>query len=127
MDKNTAHSVVKRKILVVDDDEGILDAFQAMLENDTYTVEIMANGENLLSLPAHDLPDLIILDVLLSGIDGRNICKVLKNDPLTKNIPLIMITAQPNAEKSIRDAKADDYLKKPFEMDELLKKVAKYI
>jgi DNA-binding response OmpR family regulator len=98
-----------------------------MLENDTYTVEIMANGENLLSLPAHDLPDLIILDVLLSGIDGRNICKVLKNDPLTKNIPLIMITAQPNAEKSIRDAKADDYLKKPFEMDELLKKVAKYI
>jgi CheY-like chemotaxis protein len=115
------------KILVVDDDEGILDAFRAMLENEKYIVEVSVNGETLLSLPRSSLPDLIILDVLLSGIDGRDICKELKKDPVTKKIPLIMISAYPNAEKSVKEVNADDYLKKPFEMEELLQKVAKYL
>jgi DNA-binding response OmpR family regulator len=127
MGKKSADAVLRRRILIVDDDEGILEAFRAMLEGDEYEVVVTPNGEELLSLSKNILPDLIILDVLLSGIDGRDICKAFKNDPTTKDIPLIMISAHPNAEESVREVNADDYLKKPFEMDELLQKVAKYL
>jgi DNA-binding response OmpR family regulator len=98
-----------------------------MLEIEKYSVEVFQNGETLLTLSQESLPDLIILDVLLSGIDGRDICRELKSNPLTKKIPLIMISAHPNAEKSVREAKADDYLQKPFELEDLLIKIKKYI
>jgi CheY-like chemotaxis protein len=116
---------MNKKVLVIDDDEGILSAFEAVLEGE-YTVETFSNPELLQTLHEKNLPDLILLDVLLSGADGRDICKQLKNNPLTKNIPIIMISAHPGAAKTIKKAGADDYVAKPFEMDELLQKIAKY-
>lgn len=118
--------MAKKKVLVVDDDEGILAAFDAMLEAEGYAVDTFSRAESLQSLDKHSLPDLILLDVLLSGTDGREVCKALKSDPLTKAIPIIMISAHPGAGQSIKKAGADDYLAKPFEMDVLLNKIAKY-
>ena len=117
-----------KKILVVDDDPDILDALRFMLEDSGYEVKTTEKGEYAENL--HDtnggLPDVIILDVLLSGKDGRLICQKLKSQEETKRIPIIMISAHPNAKYSVSAVGADDFLAKPFDMDELLAKIAKY-
>lgn len=113
------------KILVVDDDEGILDAFQAMLESVGYDVVVSSDGSFLQDLSGKNIPDLILLDVLLSGKDGREICRVLKSQQLTKKIPVIMVSAHPGVEKSVKEAGADDFLEKPFEMGDMLTTVEK--
>ena len=116
-----------KKILVVDDDEGILEGFQALLENEKYIVITASSGQSFKTLIKSDQPDLILLDVLLSGEDGRDICRELKSNEATKTIPIIMISAHPKAEKTTKEAGADAYLAKPFEMDDLLTLIRKYI
>ena len=117
-----------KKILVVDDDPDILDALQFMLEDAGYEVTTTEKGDYAENL--HDtnggLPDVIILDVLLSGKDGRLICQRLKDQEETRHIPIIMISAHPNARQSVKAVGADDFVAKPFDMDELLAKIAKY-
>ena len=117
-----------KKILVVDDDPDILDALQMLLEFAGYEVKTSEKGEYAENL--HDtnggLPDLIILDVLLSGKDGRLICQKLKSQRDTKHIPIIMISAHPNAKQSVSAVGANDFIAKPFDMDEFLAMVVKY-
>lgn len=117
-----------KKIIVVDDNPDILDALQFMLEYAGYEVKTTEKGEYAENL--HDmnggLPDVIILDVLLSGKDGRLICQKLKSQEETKHIPIIMISAHPNARQSVTAVGADNFAAKPFDMDELLGKIAKY-
>jgi DNA-binding response OmpR family regulator len=118
-----------KTIAVVDDDPDILDALQMTLEDGGYHVTTTEKGEYAENLPHmnENLPDLIILDVLLSGRDGRTICQKLKSQQATRHIPVIMISAHPNAKQSVKDVGADDFLAKPFEVDELLAMVAKYL
>ena len=117
-----------KKILVVDDDPDILDALRFMLEDSGYEVKTTEKGEYAENL--HDtnggLPDVIILDVLLSGKDGRLICQKLKSQEETQRIPIIMISAHPNAKQSVSAVGADDFMATPFDMDELLATIAKY-
>jgi DNA-binding response OmpR family regulator len=117
-----------KKILVVDDDPDILDAFQFMLKDAGYEVKTTEKGEYAENLRDTNggLPDVIILDVLLSGKDGRLICQKLKSQEETKHIPIIMISAHPHAKYSVTAAGADDFMAKPFDMDELLATIAKY-
>ena len=117
-----------KKILVVDDDPDILDALRFLLEDAGYEVKTTEKGEYAENLRDTNggLPDVIILDVLLSGKDGRLICQKLKNQEDTKRIPIIMISAHPNAKQSVSAVGADDFIAKPFDMDELLAKIAKY-
>jgi DNA-binding response OmpR family regulator len=120
---------MNKKILVVDDDQDILDAIRFVLEEEGYTVTTTDKGEYVENL--HDknggLPALILLDVLLSGKDGRLICKKLKSNKETKKIPIIMISAHPSAKKSIKKVGANEFLAKPFQVDELLRMVKKYV
>ncbi len=116
-----------KKILVIDDDEGILAAFEAMLTGEGYSVETSSTVYPLLSLTKDNTPDLVLLDVLLSGADGRDICKQLKHQSFTKHIPIIMVSAALNMEKSVMESSADDFITKPFEINDLLDKVKKYI
>lgn len=118
---------MSKKVYVIDDDEGLLAAFEAMLDSAGYSVVTCSDADCLNELTSNNLPNLILLDVLLSGIDGRDICKKLKSQNLTKNIPVIMVSAHPSASKSIQKVGANDFLAKPFEMNELLEKVAQYI
>ena len=117
-----------KKILVVDDDPDILDALRFLLEDAGYEVKTTEKGEYAENLPDTNggLPDVIILDVLLSGKDGRLICQKLKSQEDTKLIPIIMISAHPNAKQSVKAVGADDFLAKPFDMDELLAKIAQH-
>lgn len=114
------------KILVIDDDEGILDGFQAILESEGYEVQTSADSDIILRLDDKTLPDIIFLDVLLSGKDGRELCKQLKQNPLTAKIPIIMTSAHPNIRESVIQSGAEEYLQKPFEMDHLLNLVKIY-
>jgi DNA-binding response OmpR family regulator len=116
-------------ILVVDDDLDILDAVRFMLEDEGYQVQTSEKGDYAESL--HDgnggLPDLILLDVLLSGKDGRTICHTLKTRDETKHIPIVMLSAHPDAEHSVKVVGADAFVAKPFTIDLLLDTIAKLL
>jgi|SRR5579859_2223535 len=117
----------QKKILVIDDELDILEFLQELLEQEDYTVVTIDKAEYLEKLHDEGLPDLILLDVLLSGKDGREIVKHLKSQQETRHIPVIMFSAHPSAEGTARAAGADDFVAKPFELDELLEKVAHYL
>jgi len=112
-----------QQILIVDDDPDILDALQFVLEDAGYTVQSSQSGEDAEAIiRAKLLPRLIILDVLLSGKDGRDICRKLKLNKLTKLIPVMMISAHPAIKKSVFAAGADAFISKPFNITDLLQK-----
>ena len=117
----------RKKILVVDDEPDILEFLQLILEEEGYAVLTSDKGEYLEQLHNGGLPDLILLDVLLSGKDGREIVKYLKSQQETKHIPVIMFSAHPSAEETARQAGAEDFLEKPFDIDVLLTKVTRFL
>ncbi len=120
---------MSKKILAIDDDSDILNAIQYTLEDAGYKVKTSEKGENAENLHGtkNGLPNLIILDVLLSGKDGRDICKKLKSQKETKHIPIIMISANPHAKESSIEVGANDFLSKPFDIDNLIHMIEKYI
>jgi DNA-binding response OmpR family regulator len=111
------------KILVVDDDLDILVVMEILLSMKGYEVEVTAKWENTFDKIDTFKPDLILLDVLISGNDGRVLCKQLKSDPEKKNIPVIMFSAHPSAAATIKEYGANDFIAKPFEVNELVQKV----
>ncbi len=117
----------KKKILVVDDEPDILEFLQVILEEEGYAVLTSEKGEFLEQLHNGGLPDLILVDVLLSGKDGREIVKHLKSQEETKHIPVIMFSAHPSAEQTAREAGAEDFIAKPFEIDEMLAKIGNHL
>lgn len=115
-------------ILVVDDDESILEVVQIVLESEGYEVQTATNSAFLQQLTTQPvLPDLILLDVLLSGEDGREISQQLKADAQLQHIPVIMLSAHSGASKMADIGGADAFLEKPFDVDVLLDTVQRYI
>jgi CheY-like chemotaxis protein len=114
-----------KKIMIADDDPGIVDAIGIMLEYEGYEVTSTMNGATVLNLN-QEYPDLLLLDIWMSGTDGRDVCKALKERADTKNIPIIMISASKDIEQSAYDAGADDFLAKPFEMNDLIEKIERF-
>lgn len=114
------NNIIKR-ILIADDDPGIVDAVQMILEFHGYEVSFTHNGNDVLSITEY--PDLLLLDIWMSGCDGRDVCRALKTNKDTMHIPVLMISASKDIRQSALDAGADDFLAKPFDMDELLAKV----
>ena len=115
--------MAKHKILVIDDDQDILDAIRFTLEDEGYLVETSKNAGMIDDMSENNIPSLIILDVLLEGDDGRQISRKLKGNPVTKNIPVILVSADTAAKKYFSYSKASDFLSKPFDIDELLSKI----
>lgn len=113
-----------KKIMVADDDTGILDAVSIMLEYEGYAVQCTPDGAELVAMTS-GFPDLLLLDIWMSGIDGRDICKQLKQQPFSAQMPIVMISASNDIERSALEAGADDFLAKPFDMDALLEKIKK--
>ncbi len=124
MNKHSS-STNKKKILVADDDTAILHVMTLMLEDDGYEVTSTLDGETVQKVQ-NELPDLVLLDIWMSGIDGKEICKQLKSQKKTKHIPIIMISANKDTRDIAKEAGADDFIAKPFEMQDLLAKVEKY-
>ena len=115
-----------KRIMIVDDDPAILDSIGLLLEFEGYEVKTTSNAASLLAMEA-ELPDLLLLDIWMSGTDGRDICKQLKQNTSTRNIPIVLISASREIERSAKEAGANDFLSKPFDARDLLQKVEKHI
>jgi len=113
------------KILVADDEEDVLNLVSMNLKNAGFTVIQAVDGKEALSKARSQLPSLMVLDLMLPEMSGLEVCKVLKGDPVTSKIPLIMLTAK--AEEVDRivglELGADDYMTKPFSPRELVLRV----
>lgn len=120
---------MSKKILIIDDDIDILDALQLLLEDKGYDINVNSKGEYAEKLieGKKELPDLIVLDIMLGNKDGRIICKQLKSSNRTKHIPIILVSAQSNSKKSSLDVGANFFLAKPFESNTLIKTIENYL
>jgi len=111
----------KKKVLIADDNKFMLDALQEIIEIGGYRAEVAdVHGPFELS---SELPDLILMDIKMSGKDGRVICRELKSKSKTKNIPIILLSASHQLHDSALEAGADVFIAKPFSMNELLEKI----
>jgi CheY-like chemotaxis protein len=115
-----------KRIMVADDDPAILDVMRMMLEFEGYEVLTTLNGAAVLKMET-EFPDLLLLDIRMSGADGRDICRKLKQSERTSKIPVVLVSAGKDIEQSAIEAGANDFIAKPFEMIELLHKVEKNI
>lgn len=113
-------------IVVADDDPDILDAMKMMLEFYNFKVEIISDGVVVPKLKKIR-PKLLLLDIYMSGADGRKICKELKSQSETRDIPVIMISASCELRRSMQESGANDCLEKPFNMEDLITKIGKYV
>lgn len=121
-------SVRQKTILVVDDEPDIVLSIAAILEDAGYAVKTVGRSDTLAQHLREDgQPDLILLDMLLSGRHGSDIARELKQQPTTRNIPILMLSAHPDAEQEARTAGANGFIAKPFDLDDLLAKVASYV
>ena len=113
-----------RRILAVDDDNDILEVLQFILEDSGYEVETLSDGHYLLDTIRRNTPDLILLDIMLGNMDGRELCKEVKSLEITHNIPIILISASHNISNSMSHAGApNDFIAKPFDINNLLNKI----
>jgi two-component system, OmpR family, phosphate regulon response regulator PhoB len=119
----------KSKILIVEDDPDISELLQFNLGKNGYAVFRSENGEEALKLAQKHLPDLILLDILLPGLNGLEVCRRLKRDPALEPIPVIMVTAKGEETDRIvgLELGADDYIVKPFSIREILLRIQKLL
>ena len=115
----------KFKILVVDDDPDIGTMIKMMLEYKGYAVTVTERGEQAEELLRKDGYDLMIMDMLLSGVNGIDVCARVKKNQDTSDIPVLMISAHPNAKEICLQAGADEFISKPFDMEEMFSKIRK--
>ena len=115
----------REKILVIEDEPDILEVLDYNLRREGYVVSTSRDGAQGLELAARENPDLILLDLMLPGMDGVEVCRRLRQDPVTRDLPIIMVTAK--GEESDRilglGVGADDYIVKPFSPREVIARV----
>ena len=114
------------KLLLVEDDPALSELLEYRFQNEGYNVRCTGDGDEALVLAAEDVPDLIILDWMIEGTSGIEVCRRLRRDKATAHVPIIMLTAREGEDDKIRglETGADDYLTKPFSPRELLARVA---
>ncbi|MCX5749236.1 MAG: response regulator [Candidatus Saganbacteria bacterium] len=114
-----------KTVLVVDDEKDIVEAIEYNLSKEGYKVHKAFDGDTGLLTAQNKLPDIVILDLMLPKMDGTEVCKRLKKDAKTANIPVIMLTAKSEETDKIvgLEIGADDYMTKPFSMRELLARI----
>ncbi|MDB5152957.1 MAG: response regulator transcription factor [Mucilaginibacter sp.] len=112
-----------RRILVVDDNEDILDILKLILEGYDYEVITLADGNLLFDQIKEFKPDLILLDIMLGNIDGRELFKIVRSNKETQNMPIILVSASHNLSELFMPGSHTDFLAKPFDITELIDKV----
>lgn len=114
------------KLLLVEDDPALSELLEYRFQNEGYNVRATSDGDDALILASEDVPDLIILDWMIEGTSGIEVCRRLRRDKSTAHVPIIMLTAREAEDDRVRGLEigADDYLTKPFSPRELLARVA---
>lgn len=116
-----------KKVWILDDDSGILEVTTIVLEEEGYNTTSIQNEQELRDNLKKDQPHILLLDILMSGADGREIAQSLKKNEKTAPIRIIIMSADSQIELKAKEAKADDFLCKPFNIDDLIKKVEKWL
>ncbi len=121
--------MAKKRILLVDDEAQLVELVKMRLEANGYQVLTAYDGKEALDVAKKEMPDLIILDLMLPKIDGYKVCRMLKFDEKYKKIPIILFTARAlEADKKVgMEVGADDYITKPFEPELLLMKIKDFL
>lgn len=116
---------MKTRILLIEDDENISELVRYNIERADFVVDAVADGEEGLIRASEQVPDLVLLDWMLPNISGLEICRRLRRDAKTANLPIIMLTARADEPDRIRglETGADDYVTKPFSPKELLARI----
>ena len=114
------------KLLLVEDDSALSELLEYRFSNEGYSVRTTADGDEALVMAAEDAPDLVILDWMIEGTSGIEVCRRLRREEATAHVPIIMLTARETEDDRVRglDTGADDYLTKPFSPRELLARVS---
>lgn len=110
-------------IIIVDDSEDILGVMKYFLELKGYSVETLTSSSGLANLIKTFSPDLVILDIFLQGQDGREVCRELRNNPVTKDVCILMFSASAKALANYKEYGADGFIEKPFGLNEIVEKI----
>ncbi|HEX2922448.1 MAG TPA: response regulator [Chloroflexota bacterium] len=113
------------KVLVADDEEAITELVAFALELEGFQVIQAPDGPEALRLAKEEHPDLAMVDVMMPGLDGREVSRRIKEDPTTARIPVLLFSAAPNPD--LTEAKADGFMPKPFDVNQLVDIVRHYI
>lgn len=111
------------KVLIIDDDPDVRTVMNILMKKQGYAVETASKKEEVFEWLREFHPSVILLDVLLSGADGREICKEIKSNEETKHIPVMMFSAHPSAGDNFETYGADDFIQKPINTEILLEKI----
>lgn len=118
------YKAMNKKILIVDDNELIAEVMSYILTNNGYDVTTLNSGDGVVTQIKDSHPDLVIMDIMLPGIDGRDICRIIKHNKATENLPVIICSANDDIEDAMKQVgPPNDILSKPFDMSALLNKV----
>jgi len=119
----------KKKILVVEDEESLLKLESILLTSKGYDVQGATNGQEALDLLAEVQPDLILLDIMLPNMDGFEVCRRIKENPETRHIPVIMLTAKKSREDMAKghEVGADWYITKPFKSANVVETIQRFL
>ncbi|GAA5096003.1 hypothetical protein GCM10023210_29340 [Chryseobacterium ginsengisoli] len=116
------------QILVLDDSPAIVDSIEMMMELEGLTVSKFYKGSDMLNaLNPEAKPDVILMDMWLSGEDGRDICRTIRADESLRDIPVVIMSASRGLEQSALDAGANDFIAKPFDMEDMISRMRSYI
>jgi DNA-binding response OmpR family regulator len=115
----------KKKILIADDNENIRDALTYLLEDEGYALSMAKDGSDALKKAREFHPDILFLDIMMPEMNGYEVCRIIKNDPVLKGIYVIMLTAkgQVSEQERGKEVGADEYIVKPFSPMEILSKI----
>jgi len=119
----------KQKIMVVEDEETLLKLESLFLTSRGYQVCGMRNGNEALECIGTEMPDLVLLDVMMPGVDGFEVCRQIKSNPLTMHIPVVLLTARKEPEDMAKGeaVKADRYITKPFRTVMVLETIQSFL
>ncbi|KKS16893.1 MAG: Response regulator receiver [candidate division WWE3 bacterium GW2011_GWC1_41_7] len=116
-----------KKVCIIDDDDAILEAIRIIIEEEGYQAVSFNHAAAFIEYLKHNRPDVILLDIFLSGDDGRVICKELKANNGTHKIPVILMSASSQLEIDVIESHADSYIKKPFDINTLMEEVGRQL
>lgn len=119
----------KQKIMVVEDEESLLKLESILLTSRGYQVCSMHNGQEALACIEKEKPDLVLLDVMLPEVDGFEVCRQIKSNPLTSHIPVVLLTARKGREDMAKgeEVKADWYITKPFKSVMVIETIQRFL
>ena len=116
----------KKRVLVLDNDDDILEILEIALTNDGFDVTCINKADNVFQLIDGLKPDIIVIDYLLSGINGCEIGRQIKEKPVIANLPVLLMSAYDRALISRSNCRCDDFIAKPFDLDDLTDRIRKF-